>query len=62
MKKKTLSDYSTKDIERLARRAMNDIENPRYREEFQYVCDLHAKKLRAEAEQKRNGTFNQNNG
>ena len=59
MKTKTFSDYSAKDIERLARRA---IENPRYREEFQYVCDLHAKKLRAEAEQKRNGTFNQNNG
>ena len=59
MNNKTLSDYSAKDIERLARRA---IENPRYREEFQYVCDLHAKKLRAEAEQKRNGTYNKNNG
>ena len=55
MKNKTFSDYTAKDIERLARRA---IENPRYREEFQYVCDLHAKKLRTEAEQKRNGTYN----
>ena len=61
MKQKALGDYTAEDVRRFARLHLNDIENPRYREEFQYVCDLKAKQLEKEQQRKRNGNSKQNN-
>jgi hypothetical protein len=62
MNEQTIGGYTAEDVRRLARLHINDIENPRYREEFQYVCDLKAKQLEQEQQRKRNGNSKQIDG
>ena len=54
--------YTDEDVRRLARLHMNDIDNPRYREELQYICDLKAKQLEQQQQSKRKGISKQKNG
>lgn len=62
MNQTTVGRYTAEDVRRLAERHMNDIDNPRYREELQYVCDLKAKQLEQQQQSKRKGISNQKNG